>query len=66
MKPLGRIRVASLQITNQKALARSASNFIKTPLVISEGVLYGLCAKRGQAAVGLSRSFRRSRLCPVQ
>ena len=52
MQSLGRIRVASLQITSQKALARAASDFIKTPLVIGEGVLYGLCAKRGQAAVG--------------
>ena len=52
MKPLGRIRVASLQIVSQKTLSCSASNFIKTPLVIGEGVLYGFCAKRGQAAIG--------------
>ncbi len=32
---------------SQKTLSRAASNFIKTPLVIGEGVLYGLCAKRG-------------------
>ena len=52
MKPLGRIGVASLHIMSQKTLASAVSNFIKTPLVIGEGVLCGLCAKRGQAAVG--------------
>jgi hypothetical protein len=52
MKPLGRIRVASLQIMRQKTSARAASNFVKTPLVIGEGVLCGLRAKRGQTAVG--------------
>src|SRR5438874_477323 len=52
MKPLRGIRVASLQIISQKTCARAASNFVKTPLVIGEGVLCGLCAKRGQTAVG--------------
>jgi hypothetical protein len=51
---------------SQKTRARAASNFIKTPLVIGESVLCGFCAKRGQAAVGQSRGWRRSRLCPVQ
>src|SRR5439155_7000024 len=39
MKPLCRIRVASLQIMSQKTLASAVSNFIKTPLVMDEGVL---------------------------
>jgi hypothetical protein len=37
---------------SQKTFACTASNFIKTPLIIREGVLCGFCAKRGQAAVG--------------
>ena len=52
MKPLGRIRIASLQIMGNKTRAGAASNFIKTPLVIGKGLLCGLGAKRGQATVG--------------
>ena len=43
---------------SQKTLAGPVGNFIKAPLVVDEGALYLLCAKRGQAAVGCGRGFR--------